>query len=63
MSQISIDQDNNKKVQSNNLMPLTSNKSQLYSPLDINQKQNFQKNKNKNYNQSIFNKKQLNIIN
>ena len=63
MSQISIDQDNNKKVQSNNLMPLTSNKSQLYSPLDINQKQNFQKNKNKNYNQSSLNKKQLNIIN
>jgi CTD small phosphatase-like protein 2 len=63
MSQISIDQDNNKKIQSNNLMPLTSNKSQLYSPLDINQKQNFQKNKNKNYNQSSLNKKQLNIIN
>ena len=63
MSQISIDQDNNKKVQTNNLMPLTSNKSQLYSPLDINQKQNFQKNKNKNYNQSALNKKQLNIIN
>jgi CTD small phosphatase-like protein 2 len=63
MSQISIDQDNNKKVQSNNLMPLTSNKSQLYSPLDLNQKQNFQKNKNKNYNQSSLNKKQLNIIN
>lgn len=38
MSQISIDQDNNKKAQNNNISPLISNKSQLYSPFDINQK-------------------------
>ena len=58
MSQISIDQDNNKKAQNNNISPLISNKSQLYSPFDINQK-----NKNKNMNQNALNKKKLNIIN
>ena len=58
MSQISIDQDNNKKAQNNNISPLISNKSQLYSPFDINQKS-----KNKNMNQNALNKKKLNIIN
>ena len=58
MSQISIEQDNNKKAQNNNISPLISNKSQLYSPFDINQK-----NKNKNMNQNGINKKKLNIIN
>ena len=58
MSQISIDQDNNKKSQNNNISPLISNKSQLYSPFDINQKS-----KNKNMNQNALNKKKLNIIN
>ena len=58
MSQISIEQDNNKKAQNNNISPLISNKSQLYSPFDINQK-----NKNKNMNQNGINKKRLNIIN
>ena len=54
MSQISIDQDNNKKAQNNNISPLISNKSQLYSPFDINQKSK---------NQNALNKKKLNIIN
>jgi len=55
MSQISIDQDNNKKIQNNNNI-LPTNKSQLYSQLDINSK-------NKNKNQAVLNKQKLNIIN
>ena len=59
MSQISIEQDNNKKTQNNNkIQPLTSNKSQLYSQLEINQTS-----KTKNKHQSVLNKKKLNIIN
>ena len=60
MSQISIEQDNNKKLQNNfnnNILPLMNNKNQLYSQLDINQNL-----KNKK-NQSILNKKKLNVIN
>ena len=60
MSQISIEQDNNKKMQNNfnnNILPLMNNKNQLYSQLDINQNL-----KNKK-NQSILNKKKLNVIN
>ena len=60
MSQISIEQDNNKKIQNNNLMPLSNNKSQLYSNLEMNKNQN---SKIKNKNQSALNKKKLNIIN
>ena len=67
MSQISIEQDNNKKVQGNNIknniLPLTSNKSQMYSQLDINQNQNILKNKNKSLHQPSSNKKKLNKIN
>ena len=59
MSQISIEQENNKKIQNNNkILPLTTNKSQLYSQLEINQTS-----KIKNKNQSVLNKKKLNIIN
>jgi len=53
MSQISIEQDNNKKIQNNNNI-LPTNKSQLYSQLDIN---------SKNKNQAVLNKQKLNIIN
>ena len=52
MSQIAI-VDNNKKMKNNNkILPLMSNKSQLYTQSKINQNQN-KKNKNK----SIINKK------
>ena len=46
MSQISIVQDNKKKIQNNNNI-LPTNKSQLYSQLDIN---------SKNKNQAVLNK-------
>ena len=65
MSQISIDQDNNKKNQNNNILQVTNNKNQIYSQLDINQNHQNQKQnlKIKNKNQSVLNKKKLNIIN
>ena len=64
MSQISIDQDNNKKNQNNNI-PVNNNKTQIYSQLDINQNHQNQKQnlKIKNKNQSALNRKKLNIIN
>ena len=64
MSQISIDQDNNKKNQNNNI-PVNNNKTQIYSQLDINQNHQTQKQnlKIKNKNQSALNRKKLNIIN
>ena len=63
MSQISMEQENNnKKIPvNNNIMPLTSNKSQFYSQHDINQNTNMIKNKNKNFHIPV--KKKLNIIN
>ena len=57
MSQISIEQDNNKKMP-NNMFPFSGNKKQIYSQLEINQNS-----KTKNKNQSSLNKKKLNIIN
>ena len=63
MSQISIEQENNKKIpNNNNLVPLSNNKSQLYSQLEVNQNPK-QNSKLKNKNQSALNKKKLNIIN
>ena len=65
MSQISIEQDNNKKNQNNNILPTNNNKNQIYSQLDVNQNiQNQKQNlKIKNKNQSALNRKKLNIIN
>ena len=59
MSQMAIDQENNKKIpNNNNLIPLSNNKSHFYSQLEVNQNQN-----SKNKNQSSLNKKKLNLIN
>ena len=58
MSHISIEKDNNKKSSSSNILPLTSNKSQLYSQSEINTNPNTIESKNK-----IQYKKNLNIIN
>ena len=61
MSQMAIDQENSKKIPNNkNIMPISNNKNQLYSQLEVNQKQN---SKLKNKNQSVLNKKKLNLIN
>ena len=65
MSQISIDQENNKKNQNNNILMTNNNKNQVYSQLDVNQNHQNQKqnSKNKNNNQPALNRKKLNIIN
>jgi Dullard-like phosphatase family protein len=56
MSQIAIDDNNKKLKNSNKILPLMSNKSQLYTQSEINQNK-------KNKNQSMINKKKINVIN
>ena len=63
MSQISMDQDNNKKNQNNNILQVNNNKNLINSQLDINQNHRKQNLKIKNKNQSALNRKKLNIIN
>ena len=63
MSQISFDDNNKKTKNNNNITPLINNKSQLYSPQEINQNQIQPKIITQNQNKTIVRRKKINLPN